>query len=111
MNKLFSYGTLQLEKVQKETFGRLLKGSIDVLVGYKVSNLKIYDKSVIASSGTGVHPIVLYTGLVKDRVNGMLFEVSDEELAYADKYEVSDYTRVELYFESGEKGFVYIMDQ
>ena len=27
MVKLFSYGTLQLERVQKETFGRLLIGS------------------------------------------------------------------------------------
>ncbi len=28
---LFSYGTLQLEKVRLETFGRILKGSPDVL--------------------------------------------------------------------------------
>jgi len=32
---LFSYGTLQKEKVQMELFGRLLTGSNDVLEGIK----------------------------------------------------------------------------
>jgi len=30
---LFSYGTLQLEKVQLENYGRLLKGERDKLIG------------------------------------------------------------------------------
>jgi hypothetical protein len=33
MPLLFSYGTLQQEGVQRATFGRLLKGSADALVG------------------------------------------------------------------------------
>jgi len=31
--RLFSYGTLQQENVQKQTFGRLLDGTPDALVG------------------------------------------------------------------------------
>ena len=56
MEKLFSYGTLQMENVQKETFGRLLVGAKDVLLGYVLSEVKIKDKAVIEKSGTDIHP-------------------------------------------------------
>lgn len=108
MNKLFSYGTLQFEQVQKDTFGRILKGKKELLEGYQVQDLKITDQKVIISSGTDVHPILVYTGVASDVVEGMLFEVSDEELAHADKYEVSDYKRVTLTFKSGIEGFAYV---
>lgn len=32
--RLFSYGTLQQENVQRATFGRLLDGTPDALMGY-----------------------------------------------------------------------------
>lgn len=35
--RLFSYGTLQQENVQIATFGRLLNGAPDALVGFKLS--------------------------------------------------------------------------
>jgi hypothetical protein len=108
MAKLFSYGTLQLETVQLDTFGRLLKGNKDRLLGFTVSKLKITDPKVIKSSGTDIHPILEYTGNKKDFVEGVLFELTDEELLNADKYEVDDYKRSELIFESGETGFVYL---
>lgn len=34
IQKLFSYGTLQYENVQLETFGRKIEGSMDKLPGY-----------------------------------------------------------------------------
>jgi hypothetical protein len=34
--KLFSYGTLQYEAVQLDTFGRTLLGQKDVLLGYRL---------------------------------------------------------------------------
>jgi hypothetical protein len=40
---LFSYGTLQKEKVQSDLFGRLLTGTKDILRGYKTSSIKITD--------------------------------------------------------------------
>lgn len=108
MNKLFSYGTLQFEQVQKDTFGRILKGQKEVLEGYQVQDLRITDQGVIESSGTDIHPILVSTGFSSDTVEGVLFEVTDQELAHADKYEVSDYKRVELNFKSGETGFAYV---
>lgn len=41
-------------------------------------------------------------------MEGVLFEVTDEEILQADKYEVDDYKRVESVFESGKSGFIYI---
>jgi len=46
LEKLFSYGTLQMESVQKETFGRELNGIKDSLIGYVLSEVKIKDPAV-----------------------------------------------------------------
>ena len=43
---LFSYGTLQTQRVQLETFGRILQGEKDCLPGYDVSMLEITDVEV-----------------------------------------------------------------
>ena len=86
MEKLFSYGTLQLENVQRDTFGRLLSGNKDILEKYIISKIKITDPKVIESSGTDIHPILEYTGNEADFVEGILFELTDEELIKADDY-------------------------
>ena len=41
MELLFTYGTLQLEEVQLQTFGRKLEGKPDALVGYRLVMTKI----------------------------------------------------------------------
>ncbi|MCE0495015.1 gamma-glutamylcyclotransferase family protein [Vibrio salinus] len=107
MEKLFSYGTLQLETVQKETFGRLLTGSKDILLGYVLSEIQIKDKDVIAKSGTDIHPILKYTGNNSDQVEGTVFQITKEELAQADDYEVDEYTRVKGNFQSGASAWIY----
>lgn len=111
MIKLFSYGTLQLSQVQIDTFGRILSGTKDRLQKYIVSNLKITDQKVIKSSGTDIHPILIFTGKETDFVEGTLFLLSKEELLQADKYEVDDYKRSQLKFESGEMAFVYLKNE
>lgn len=107
MEKLFSYGTLQMDKVQQETFGRLLTGNKDTLIGYVLSEVRITDPAVIEKSGTDVHPILRATGEPSDQVDGTVFEVSEVELAQADAYEVDEYARVEAEFASGTKAWVY----
>ena len=108
MENLFSYGTLQFKKVQKETFGRILNGKKDILRGYKLKKLIIKDKNVINSSGINTHPIIYYTGENKDFVDGILFKVTELEINNADSYEVNEYKRVKVKFESGNNGWVYI---
>lgn len=43
-----------------------------------------------------------------DFVEGMVFEISGEELLQADKYEVEDYRRISVTLESGKKAWIYI---
>lgn len=107
MPNLFSYGTLQLDQVQMDTFGRLLDGVTDSLTGYALEIVTITDQAVIKSSGTDQHPIIKHTGNPDDVITGQLFAVSEEDLVEADKYEVADYERIEMTFDSGKKGFVY----
>lgn len=106
--KLFSYGTLRYEQVQLKTFGRLLTGNPDKLVGYKLSTVAITDSHVIALSGETVHSILIPTGSSNDTVDGMVFEVSAYEIILADSYEVSDYKRVSATLHSGSDAWVYI---
>jgi len=108
MQQIFSYGTLQLQTVQLETYGRILKGKPDKLAGYKLSNLKITDKSVIEKSGKEIHPVAIKTFDKKDFIEGMIFEITEQELKETDKYEVSDYKRIKETFESGRKAWIYV---
>jgi len=108
METLFSYGTLQLDQVQQETFGRLLKGEKDTLTGYALSEIRIRDEAVVATSGKAFHPILKYTGNPEDRVDGTIYEVTPEELAQADRYEVEEYVRVAAGFLSGKTAWAYV---
>jgi len=105
---LFSYGTLQLEKVQLENYGRLLKGERDKLIGYKVLKLQITDSTVLSKSQLEYHPIAVKTKNESDFIEGMLFEITDKELVETDKYEVSQYLRILETFESGKKAWLYV---
>jgi len=104
---LFSYGTLQLPEVQLATFGRLLNGREDVLVGYALSMIEIADPLVIATSGSSRHPLVTRTDNPDDEVRGAVFKVSAAEISAADAYEVSDYIRVSVTLKSGIRAFAY----
>ncbi len=111
MHLLFSYGTLQLEKVQLESFGRILKGANDSLKGYKLGQLKITDPDVLAKSEKEFHPIAEMSDNSNDQVEGMLFEITQQELDEADAYEVDDYKRIEATFTSGKKGWIYVANK
>jgi gamma-glutamylcyclotransferase (GGCT)/AIG2-like uncharacterized protein YtfP len=106
--KLFFYGTLQQEDVQLATFGRRLTGVSDALVGYRQSMVGIDDPEVVRTSGKTHHPIVPFTGASEDRVAGMVFEITDAELAHADAYEVAAYVRVKAPLASGLDAWVYV---
>lgn len=108
MQLLFSYGTLQIEKVQEDTFGRLLQGISDTLSGYKLEYITITDAAVLGRSNTAQHPILVETGNTVDTIAGMVFEVTEAELAQADDYEVDDYKRISVLLNSGTKAWVYV---
>jgi gamma-glutamylcyclotransferase (GGCT)/AIG2-like uncharacterized protein YtfP len=80
MELLFSYGTLQQDGVQQAQFGRKLEGRADALPGWRTD----------------------------DSVAGMVFEITAEELAAADAYEVADYKRIAAPLASGVTAWVYV---
>jgi gamma-glutamylcyclotransferase (GGCT)/AIG2-like uncharacterized protein YtfP len=109
MERLFSYGTLQQENVQLATFGRLLKGTPDALIGFVSRMVEIKDTQVVATSGKTHHPGVTRSGRPSDRVPGTVFEITKAELASADAYEVDEYERVEADLASGGRAWVYAL--
>jgi Gamma-glutamyl cyclotransferase, AIG2-like len=105
---LFSYGTLQLESVQLASFGRRLEGHDDTMPGFRTDLLEITDPEVLAKSGERFHPVVSATGDLRDEVAGKVFLITETELAAADRYEVSDYKRIEVTLKSGTNAWVYV---
>jgi hypothetical protein len=104
---LFSYGTLQLENVQRSQFGRLLEGRDDVLTGYAVIEIQIRDSAVLDASGIEIH-----RALVPDPeappIPGKIFALSFDELAAADIYESENYRRERAVLASGAHAWVYV---
>lgn len=105
---LFSYGTLRQPEVQRATFGRELEGRQDAIVGYRVEVLRITDPGVIATSGDDRHPILVEADDASDVVDGTVFAVTADELHAADRYEVDDYTRVEVPLRGGGTAWAYV---
>lgn len=109
MPLLFSYGTLQQEDVQLSTFGRLLQGQEDELLGFEASLIEIEDPQVVAANGKTHHANVTFNGRNDSRVSGTVFEISDAELAAADRYEqLAAYKRVAAMLASGKRAWLYV---
>lgn len=108
MENLFTYGTLQLEQVQLSTFGRKLEGKPDALVGYRLVMIKIQDEDFVVKSGTADHRNLQFTGNASDVVEGVVFEVTTEELEQSDAYEPEGYERVAVRLKSGATAWIYL---
>ena len=106
---LFSYGTLQQEHVQLSTFGRLLHGQRDELLGFEQSLVRIEDPQVVAASGETHYANVTFNGRNDSRVSGTVFEITEPELAAADQYEQrAVYKRISALLASGKQAWVYL---
>ena len=104
---LFSYGTLQRPEVQLGTFGRLLEGRPDAMDGFALEPVAISSAEVVRLSGAAVHTIARARDGAAEPIPGVLFAVTPDELAAADRYEV-DARRIEIVLVSGAKAFVYV---
>lgn len=105
---LFSYGTLQKEKVQLELFGRVLKGSPGILRSYKVVTIEIGDESFLSRGEERYQQTLIDTNDDNDTVAGMVLEITEEELLLADHYEPANYKRIYVVLESGKKAWIYL---
>src|SRR5258708_15106652 len=100
---LFSYGTLQNGKVQLELFGRILNGSADMLIGYKVATIEIKDELFLSKGEEKYQQTVVFTNDKNDSIQGTFLEITKEELFLADKYEPDNYKRTKLALESAKQ--------
>jgi protein-S-isoprenylcysteine O-methyltransferase Ste14 len=108
MPLLFSYGTLRREEVQLATFGRVLAGRPDTLIGYEVTPVTVSDPQFAADSGQAVHASLQHTGRSDSRVAGLALEVTEAELAAADRYEArAEFHRQRVTLASGDEAWVY----
>jgi gamma-glutamylcyclotransferase (GGCT)/AIG2-like uncharacterized protein YtfP len=104
--RLFSYGTLRDEKVQRAVFGRPVAGTPDAIVGYRLKPVTITSAEAVAISGTAAHTI-LEPG-DGPPIEGMVFELSAEDIARADAYESAEYKRVLVRLRSGADAWMYV---
>lgn len=107
LHRVFSYGTLRQENVQRALFGRPVVTVDDTLPGYRIDWLTITDPEVIATSGSDRHPI-LRPGSATDVVAGAYLELDEAGLAATDAYEVDDYVRTAVTLGSGTPAWVYL---
>ena len=103
---LFSYGTLQDKNVQIANFGRELTGRADTLPAYARRTVAIVDPvSGRESRYANVEP----SSNPEDAVQGTVFEITEQELAAADRYEEDpDYHRIFVRLSSGDRAWVYL---
>lgn len=96
-NKLFIYGTLINPEIQKEVFGRKIKGVSGVLKGYKKSEIEIKNQT---------YPIIIPNN--SSAIRGLVIEVTEDEFKKIDKYETNAYQRKAVVLESGIHVLVYV---
>jgi gamma-glutamylcyclotransferase (GGCT)/AIG2-like uncharacterized protein YtfP len=102
MEKLFAYGSLQNEDLQKDLFGRIIEGTPETLIGYVVKEIQIEEEF-----GLVHYPIIVETHKPEDTINGIVYTISPQELRQTDLYEGLHYRRVEVHLESNQKAWAY----
>lgn len=102
MEKLFTYGTLQNDDVQETLFGRILKGTSEILIGYKINEIQIEEEFGLAQ-----YPIINQTNNLEDTIEGIVYEISLFELRQVDQYEGMHYKRVAVLLQSDQTAWAY----
>jgi gamma-glutamylcyclotransferase (GGCT)/AIG2-like uncharacterized protein YtfP len=102
MEKLFAYGTLTERDIQENIFGRILKGTPEILVGYMLKEIQIEEEF-----GLTQYPIIVETENPDDIIKGVVYEITTENLRQTDLYEGLHYKRVEVHLQSDQKAWAY----
>ena len=108
MNALvFSYGTLQMPRVQRELFGRLVKMDDDALLGFETVSVEVDHPDVIEFSGSSTH-LGLVPGAPDARIEGKLLYVTEADFPALDAYEGDEYRRIQVTLASSAVAWVYV---
>jgi gamma-glutamylcyclotransferase (GGCT)/AIG2-like uncharacterized protein YtfP len=96
MEQLFVYGTLQLPDVQQRILGRVVNGTPDTLEGFTRGNITL-----------GVATYFIAVEQAGASIDGIVLELTPDELERADRYETDDYRRFRVMLRSGKEVWVY----
>ncbi|SPE26944.1 conserved hypothetical protein [Candidatus Sulfopaludibacter sp. SbA3] len=95
--------------MQIASFGRELTGRADALPGYIRRMVPIPDPRVAASIGESHYANAEPSPNPEDAVSGIVFEITEQELAAADKYEEgAEYRRISVTLTSGVRAWAYV---
>ena len=92
-----------------ELFRRLLHGTKDVLEGYKIFSIEIKDEAFLSKGEDKYQKTLILSNNKLDKTEGTVFEISEEELLLADKYEPGNYKRIQVALRSGKQVWIYIV--
>jgi len=105
---LFSYGTLQDDRIQLEIFGRKLSGLKDRLRGFWMGQLQLATGNEPNPDNIQSYPVAIASDQQTDYIEGKVYQLTLEELEQADHYETIAYRRVHVQLESGKFAWVYL---
>jgi hypothetical protein len=94
--------------VQLANFGQELSGTLDSLPGHFTSQIAIRDLRGVATGGKADRTIAEPSRNLVDEVHGTVFGITPDELAAADRYEVSGYARLQAPLKSGLLAWAYV---
>ena len=94
---LFVYGMLQESSVHEHIFGRTLTGNEEVLEKYRISRIDIGGRRYAAAVPSD-----------KGCIKCVVFQITEDDLRKADKYEGRAYKRKKLVLKSGKSAWAYI---
>ncbi|WP_348800273.1 gamma-glutamylcyclotransferase family protein [Flavobacterium adhaerens] len=103
MEQIFSYGTLQSKEIQKQVFNRVLSGTPDQLLGYTLKDLKIEEEFGIED-----YFVAVPSDNPSDSIKGIVYSISELDLAKADQFESNAYQRLQITLKSGTVAWIYI---
>ncbi|MCC9016597.1 MULTISPECIES: gamma-glutamylcyclotransferase family protein [Flavobacterium] len=103
MEKLFSYGTLRSKEIQMRLFNKVLIGTRDQLHGHKLKSLQIEEEFGMAD-----YVVVVPSASSTDPIHGVVFDVTNADLAKVDLFESNAYKRVQVTLNSGTVAWIYI---
>ncbi|MCR2812968.1 gamma-glutamylcyclotransferase [Microbacterium sp. zg.Y1090] len=108
---LFSYGTLDVLDLQRDTFGRVLHGEPDMLPGYATEVAERLDPEIVERLGPIPQRLLRMTGDPRDKVTGQVLHLSDLELEAADELVSPLFHRLAVTLASGRLAWVYLAAQ
>ncbi|WP_431242595.1 gamma-glutamylcyclotransferase family protein [Flavobacterium sp. P21] len=103
MEKLFSYGTLRSKQIQMQVFNKVLTGTADQLLGYKLKSLQIEEEFGMAD-----YVVAVASENASEIIHGVVYNVTATDLAKVDLFESNAYRRIQVTLKSGTVAWVYM---